>query len=80
MSQSPLHRGPRKIGDFVGKGGARERPELLPEAEAEERGLCDDASDAVGCICRTVDGGAGDAEITEDREVCRRMSLLRHMF
>ena len=52
----------------------------MPEAEAEERGLCDDASDAVGCICRTVDGGAGDAEITEDREVCRRMSLLRHMF
>ena len=52
----------------------------MPEAEAEASGLCDDASDAVGRIRRTVDGGAGDAEITEDREVCRRMSLLRHMF
>ena len=59
-SQSPFRWGPRKIEDFVGKGGApkptewarkcpwgaRERPELLLKAKAEESGLCDDAEDA----------------------------------
>ena len=27
---------------FVGRGGARERVELSPQAEAEQSGLCDD--------------------------------------
>ena len=66
MSQSPQW-GPRKIEDFVGKGGARERPELLPKAEAEESGLCDDAADAVGRKRRIVDGRTGDAGIKKRR-------------
>ena len=34
---------PAKPVGFVGKGGARERVELSPQAEAEHSGLCDDA-------------------------------------
>ena len=34
---------PAKPDGFVGKGGARERVELSPQAEAERSGLCDDA-------------------------------------
>ena len=34
--------GPRKIEDFVGRGGARERTQFSPQAETELSGLCDD--------------------------------------
>ena len=35
-------RGPRKVADFVGRGGARERSQFSPSAETEISGLCDD--------------------------------------
>ena len=35
-------RGPRKVVDFVGRGGARERAQFSPSAETETSGLCDD--------------------------------------
>ena len=34
--------GPRKIEDFVGRGGARERTQFSPQAETELSGLCGD--------------------------------------
>ena len=39
--------GSRKVADFVGKGGARKRAQVSPQAETELSGLCDDAPE--GC-------------------------------
>ncbi len=39
------HRGPRKIIDFVGRGGTRERAQFSPQAETELSGLCDDEAE-----------------------------------
>ncbi|CAN4001260.1 RusA family crossover junction endodeoxyribonuclease, partial [Dysosmobacter welbionis] len=58
------HGGPQKIKDFLGKEGARERPELLPWAEAEGSGLCDDAADAERCFRGTVAGRTGDTGVS----------------
>ena len=38
----PPNRGPRKVINFVGRGGARERSQFPPAAETERSGLCDD--------------------------------------
>ena len=42
-ARPPLLRGPRKVVNFVGKGGARKQPKFSPKAETEVSELCDDA-------------------------------------
>ena len=64
------HRGPQKIFDFLGKEGARERAELLPQAEAEEGGLCNDAADAERRQRSAVAGRAGDAGVSVFSTAC----------
>ena len=46
-----------------GKGGARERAEVSPQAEPKQSGLCADAADAVGCGGGTVAGRAGGSGV-----------------
>jgi hypothetical protein len=43
--------GPRKVGDFVGKGGATERESFSPSGGNERYGVCDDAKGG-GIKCR----------------------------